>query len=191
MRACAYLRVSTEDQDTQNQKDAIARYCEYQNISPDYFAEVASGKETTKREEFQLLLKQIKEGKYDKLIIWKLDRLTRSLKDLIHLIDTLNKHNCALISITESIDFSTPTGRMQVQLLGVFAEYERAIISERTKEGLKRARKNGRVPGKKPIPLDLTNIRQQIKEGKTVEQIALQQNLSRSQLYRRLQAGDQ
>jgi DNA invertase Pin-like site-specific DNA recombinase len=97
------------------------------------------------RPELQDLLKYLREG--DTLVVWKLDRLSRSLKDLLAIMETLNKSKVGFRSLTENIDTTTAAGRMQ--MVGVFAEFERSMIRERTKAGLDAARREGRRGGRK------------------------------------------
>ena len=94
------------------------------------------------------LTDQLRAG--DTLVVWKLDRLSRSLKDLLTILERVDAIGAKFRSLTESIDTSGPAGRMLMQMLGSFAEFERAMIRERTRAGLHEARARGRVPGRKP-----------------------------------------
>ena len=94
------------------------------------------------------MLDQLREG--DVVVVWKLDRLSRSLKDLLLIIDRIDQSGAGFKSITESIDTTTPAGRMMMQMIGACAEFERAMIRERTKAGLDVARAEGRIGGRKP-----------------------------------------
>jgi len=96
----------------------------------------------------------------DVLVVWKLDRLSRSLKDLLHIIDKIDKMGAAFRSLTEAIDTSTSAGRMMMQMIGSFAEFERAMIRERTRAGLERARGEGRIGGRprKSITIDALRL---------------------------------
>jgi DNA invertase Pin-like site-specific DNA recombinase len=87
---------------------------------------------------------------FDTLVVWKLDRLSRSLKDLLVILERIESAGGKFRSLTESIDTSGPAGRMMMQMLGSFAEFEREMIRERTRAGLREARTLGRVPGRKP-----------------------------------------
>jgi len=111
------------------------------------FEESASG-ERWDRPELQRLLDQFRAG--DMLIVWKLDRLSRSLKDLLAILERVDAAGGKFRSLTESVDTSGPAGRMLMQMLGSFAEFEREMIRERTRAGLREARAKGRVPGRKP-----------------------------------------
>jgi DNA invertase Pin-like site-specific DNA recombinase len=137
-----YARVSTTDQDASVQRKALSvSGCQR------FYIDTGSGM-NTQRVELQRLLTELRPG--DTLVCWKLDRVSRSLKDLLELIQTLDKHDCAFESLTESIDTSTPAGRMMMQMVGSFAEFERAMLVERTRAGVLEARKQGRIGGRRP-----------------------------------------
>ena len=93
------------------------------------------------------MIRQLRPG--DTLVVWKLDRLTRSLKDLLHLIERIEEAGAGFRSLTEAIDTTTPAGRMMMQMVGSFAEFERAMIRERTSAGLAQARAEGRIGGRR------------------------------------------
>ncbi len=111
------------------------------------FEEAASGGRWD-RPELHRLLDQFRAG--DTLVVWKLDRLSRSLKDLLVILERIEAAGGKFRSLTESIDTSGPAGRMMMHMLGSFAEFEREMIRERTRAGLREARIHGRVPGRKP-----------------------------------------
>jgi DNA invertase Pin-like site-specific DNA recombinase len=93
------------------------------------------------------MLGQLREG--DVLVVWKLDRLSRSLKDLLHIMERIEAAGAGFRSLTENIDTTTPAGRMMMQMVGSFAEFERAMIRERTSAGLAQARAEGRIGGRR------------------------------------------
>ncbi len=137
-----YARVSTQDQDTAIQIGALqAAGCER------VFQEKASGGRWD-RPELQRLLDHLRQG--DVLVVWKLDRLSRSLKDLLLILEKLKGAGADFQSLTEAIDTATPAGRMMMQIVGSFAEFERAMLRERTRTGLEAARLEGRVGGRRP-----------------------------------------
>jgi len=137
-----YARVSTQDQDTQTQVSSLkSAGCE------SVFKETASGGRWD-RPELHRLLGQLRVG--DVVVVWKLDRLSRSLKDLLMIFERIDSSGAAFVSVTESIDTSTAAGRMMMQMVGSFAEFERAMLRERTKSGLDAARKEGRIGGRRP-----------------------------------------
>ena len=97
--------------------------------------------------ELHRLLDQLREG--DTVVVWKLDRLSRSLKDVLHIMEQIGDAGAGFRSITENIDTTTPAGRMMMQMVGAFAEFERAMIRERTSAGLAAARAEGRIGGRR------------------------------------------
>ena len=137
-----YARVSTQEQDNGAQLTALrAAGCAR------IFEEKASGGRWD-RPELHRLLDHLREG--DVLVVWKLDRLSRSLKDLITLLEKVQLAGAGFKSLTEAIDTTTPAGRMMMQIVGSFAEFERAMLRERTRTGLEAARKEGRIGGRRP-----------------------------------------
>ena len=137
-----YARVSTNDQETATQVAALkAAGCERT------YREKASGGRWD-RPELHRLLDQIRKG--DVLVVWKLDRLSRSLRDVLAIMDRLSEAGAGFRSLTEAIDTTTPAGRMMMQMVGAFAEFERMMLRERTKAGLDSARRDGRIGGRPP-----------------------------------------
>jgi DNA invertase Pin-like site-specific DNA recombinase len=137
-----YARVSTDEQDTAAQAAALkAAGCER------IYREKASGGRWN-RPELHRLLDRLR--KADVLVVWKLDRLSRSLRDVLTIMERLTEVKAGFRSLTEAIDTTTPAGRMMMQMVGTFAEFERAMLKERTKAGLDAAREEGRVGGRRP-----------------------------------------
>ncbi len=136
-----YARVSKDDQDTATQVAALKTAgCEK------IYREKASGGRWD-RPELHRLLDQLRKG--DVLVVWKLDRLSRSLRDVLILMERLGEVKAGFKSLTEAIDTTTPAGRMMMQMVGAFAEFERAMLKERTKAGLETARREGRIGGRR------------------------------------------
>lgn len=137
-----YARVSTQDQSPEMQLDALrGAGCEK------IFTEKASGAHRD-RPQLCAALDYMREG--DTLVIWKLDRLARSLKQLIETVEELETRDVGFRSLTEAIDTTTPGGRLVFHIFAALAEFERSIIRERTKAGLEAARARGRVGGRPP-----------------------------------------
>lgn len=137
-----YSRVSTQDQDTQAQIAALnAAGCER------IYEEKASGGRWD-RPELHQLLGQLRKG--DVVVVWKRDRLSRSLRDLLLMLERIEEAGVHFQSLTEAVDTATPAGRMMMQIVGSFAEFDRAMLRERTRNGLEAARKDGRVGGRRP-----------------------------------------
>jgi DNA invertase Pin-like site-specific DNA recombinase len=143
MMLIGYARVSKSDgQDTAAQTMALTAAG-----AEKLFEESASGGRWD-RPQLHKALEQLRAD--DVFIVWKLDRLSRSLKDLLHIMEQIEAAGAGFRSLTEAIDTTTPAGRMMMQMLGSFAEFERAMVRERTKAGLESARKQGRVGGRRP-----------------------------------------
>lgn len=137
-----YARVSTVEQDTAAQVTALKTAgCER------IFREKASGGRWD-RPELHRILDQLRKG--DVLVVCKLDRLSRSLRDVLMIMERLAEAKAGFRSLTEAIDTTTPAGRMMMQMVGAFAEFERAMLKERTKAGLDMARRDGRIGGRRP-----------------------------------------
>jgi DNA invertase Pin-like site-specific DNA recombinase len=155
-----YARVSTDDQDTAAQVAALrAAGCER------IYREKASGGRWD-RPQLHQLLDQLR--KSDVLVVWKLDRLSRSLRDVLTVMERLAEAKSGFRSLTEAIDTTTPAGRMMMQMVGAFAEFERAMLKERTKAGLDAARRDGRIGGRRPklSPQQQAEIRKMISKGR-------------------------
>ncbi len=150
-KSVSYCRVSTSDQAEKGvsldaQKEKIKQYASLYNY--DIIEEICdagfSGKDIN-RDGIQKILLLMRENSISAVIVSKLDRLTRSVKDLIEIVDLANKNNIAIVSVSEHIDTSSAAGRMMLNLLTVISQWERETISERTKTSLQYKKQNGRV----------------------------------------------
>jgi len=154
-----YARVSTTDQDTAVQVAALkAAGCER------IFREKASGGRWD-RSELHRRLDQLRKG--DVLAVWNLDRLSRSLRDVLTIMERLGEAGAGFRSLTEAIDTTIPAGRMMMQMVGAFAEFERAMLRERTTAGLDAARRDGRIGGRRPklTPQQQSEIQKMVSKG--------------------------
>src|SRR5438876_5793807 len=180
-----YARVSTQEQTLDLQKDALEKL----GISR-IFTDTASGAKA-ERAGLNEALEYVREG--DTLVVWRLDRLGRSLKHLIETITKLNNRKIGFKSITENIDTTTSGGKLVFHIFGALAEFERDIISERTNAGLSAARARGRLGGRpKAKMLDSLKkvaLAQSLYENRnnTIDEICKTLNVSRATLYRYIQ----
>jgi len=176
-----YARISTVYQNADMQKKALEQAgCEL------IFTDKLSGA-TTKRPQLTRCLNKLKEG--DTLIVWKLDRLARSLRDLVNMVDDFQQRGVHFRSLTEDINTATPGGKLTFHIFAALAEFERGLIIERTREGMKAARARGVRTGPPPklTPQQKAHALQLIDAGKhSREQIADLLKVSRSTLYRAL-----
>ena len=151
MKAAIYCRVSTEEQNLETQVQICKKYVEVHSIEVyKIYKDVISGTQQS-RPTFNELLNDMRHYKFGMIIVTKLDRLGRSLQHLLSLIDEFNRKGVEFVAVTQNIDTSSSTGKLQMQIMGAFAEFERNIISERTKEGMKRAKGVGKR-GKDKVP---------------------------------------
>lgn len=179
-----YARVSTQDQNPELQLDALKKAgCEK------VFVEKASGAQR-ERPELQAALDFMRSS--DMLVVWKLDRLARSLKQLIETVEALEERGIGFRSLTEAIDTTTAGGRLVFHIFGALAEFERSIIRERTIAGLSSARARGRLGGR-PRGLsneDISAARALLSDPAiTVEEVAKRLGVATSTLYRYLPGG--
>ena len=176
-----YTRVSTDDQTPALQLAALKRA----GCKTVFKDEGLSGA-TTKRPALLRCLKQPQPG--ETLTVWKLDRLCRSLRDLITMLDSLRDRGIKFRSLTEAIDTTTPTGRAMWQMIGALAELERSLISERTRAGVKAAKRRGVKFGRKPKLSwqQIDHAMKLIDEGQRREDVAALLNVDRTTPYRAL-----
>jgi DNA invertase Pin-like site-specific DNA recombinase len=176
-----YARVSTRDQNYELQLDALAGAgC------TKIFEEKLSGAQRD-RPELKAALDYVRPG--DGLVVWKLDRLARSLKQLIETVEMLSEHEIGFCSLTENIDTTSSGGRLIFHIFGALAEFERSIIQERTTAGLTAAKARGRVGGRPPAlrDSDLRVAHTLLKAGQlTVAEIAERLHVAPSTLYKHL-----
>ncbi len=144
-----YIRTSTSDQDGQAQLHALRRAADARGwINPREFIDLGHSGTKAQRPALDQLRQAAKAGVVRVVMVAGLDRLGRSLAHLLVLLDELTACGCAVISLRESIDLTTPTGRLMVQMIAAFAEFERELIRERIRSGIKRAQEKGTRSGK-------------------------------------------
>jgi DNA invertase Pin-like site-specific DNA recombinase len=175
-----YARVSTHDQNLDLQVDALKNAgCDPRYIYTDEVTGTAANRPQLKK-----VMEHLREG--DTLVVWRLDRLGRSLKNLIEWVEDLENRGVGFQSLTEDINTSTPTGKLVFQIFGALAEFERNLIRERTMAGLAAARSRGRLggrrkalpPQKRQLVVDLYN-----EKKKTVGEICKLMDISKTTLY--------
>jgi DNA invertase Pin-like site-specific DNA recombinase len=163
-RVALYARVSTDSQTTENQLLQLRTVGERHgwSVTAEYVDQGISGaKGRAQRPQFDALLKGVARGDFDMIAAWSVDRLGRSLQDLVGFLQELQSKRVDLYLHQQALDTSTPSGRMMFQMIGVFAEFERAMIQERVKAGLERARAKGRILGR---PRTAPKVEKRIRE---------------------------
>ncbi len=172
-----YARVSTADQDASGQKDRLAAAGAIR-----IFTDVISGSRA-KRPALTELIDHARPG--DSLCVIRLDRLGRSLKELLEIVEDLKERGIHLVSLEEDVDTSSAAGELVFHVFGAIAHFERRLIAERTRDGIAAARKRGRKPGRPSLPSEKVSAAQKlIKAGMTPGQVAKQLNIGRATAYR-------
>jgi DNA invertase Pin-like site-specific DNA recombinase len=183
MRAAIYARVSTFDQNVSMQLRDLRRLAKQRGFTvfKEYLDEGQSGSRTS-RPSLDEMLADAKRGRFQVLLVWKLDRLGRSTAHLIRLLEDFRVWNVQLVSFGEGLDFTTTAGKLFYTLLGAFAEFEKDTIRERVRAGLRNAKANGVRLGRPPLrtlsPADIQQIRRDRRGGVSYENLAKQHRTS-------------
>jgi DNA invertase Pin-like site-specific DNA recombinase len=159
-KVALYCRVSTNKQTNENQKIRLIQYASEKSYDFDLYEEVESSRKT--RPVKQELLHKLRKKEYTHVIVYKLDRFARSSRELILEIQELIDKGVGFISVSDNLDFSSSMGRLHFQILAAFAEFERSLISERTKEGIERTKSQGTILGR---PKGKKDTKQRPKSG--------------------------
>ena len=186
MKAAIYARVSRDDLNMTNQLTPLRNYCKLKGwkIFKEY-KETASGI-LDDRPIYNQLLKDGYACKFDAVVVFKFDRFARSALQLLDALDAFRRRGIDFVSVTENIDTTTSIGRVIFTIIGAFAEFERNLISERTKAGLDTARRNGKVLGRPRADLDMPTLRKLRANGLAYRAIAKQVGISYGVVYKYL-----
>lgn len=175
-RVGLYVRVSTDGQTTENQRrelEAVAEKAGWQVVAVFEDAGISGAKSRDKRPGFDAMLKAVTRREVDMVAAWSVDRLGRSMADLVSFLSELHARGADLYLHQQALDTSTPSGKAMFQMLGVFAEFERAMIQERVKSGLARAKAQGKRLGRPTVgPAVEARIRQLRADGMGVLKVA-------------------
>jgi DNA invertase Pin-like site-specific DNA recombinase len=190
-RAALYLRVSSGEQTTENQRrelEAVAKHSGWDIVAVYEDAGISGAKRRDQRPAYDQLLNDAARRQFDVAMAWSVDRLGRSLTDLVGFMDELNALGIDLYLHQQGIDTTTPSGRAMFQMCGVFAEFERAMISERVTAGLNRARAQGKRLGRRPIPAGkIAKVMDARAEGLSIRKIAVRVGVSPSAVHKVIQ----
>ena len=181
-RIIGYCRVSTEEQNLDMQERAIQKYAVDKGLGLVLYVEKVSSRKND-RTELANAMKAAAKG--DLFVVYKLDRLARSTKELYELTEQLKEKQVDFVSISDAFDTSTPTGKAMFGMLAVFAEFECDIIQQRTKAGLEAARKRGRVGGRPAIDEKVKKrVRTLFESGESANDIAKEYGIGRATVYK-------
>lgn len=182
MRTAIYLRVSTKHQDTDNQRkvlEEVANRAGWEVVEVFEDEGISGAKGRADRPGLDRLLKAVTRREIDKVLVWSVDRLGRSLKDLISTLDEILNSGAELYLHVQAVDTSTPAGKAMFQMLGIFAEFERGIIQERVRAGLSKARSKGvKLGRKRTAPIVAEQIRRLSETGLSQAKIAKKMGVS-------------
>jgi len=171
-RAALYMRVSTVDQHPETQLLDLRQMAAQRGyeIVTEYTDRVSGTK--AKRPGLDELMRDARRGKFDVVLVWASDRIARSVKHYLDVLDELNHLGIEFLSFPENIDTGGPLGRAVVIIIGAIAELERNLIIERVRAGMRRAKLEGRHIGRRPLELDRQGIQRDRKQGHSLRQIA-------------------
>jgi len=187
-RTALYLRVSTLDQHTETQLydlHEMARQRGYQ-IVEEYEDRISGAK--ARRPGLDAMMRDARRGKFDVVLVWACDRIARSTKHFLDVLDELNRLNVEFVSFREQIDTAGPLGRAIVVIIGAIAELERSLIVERVRAGMRRAKLEGRHIGRQVLVLDRAAILRGRQNGQSLGQLAKTHLVSRTTIHRALAA---
>jgi DNA invertase Pin-like site-specific DNA recombinase len=182
VRAAIYARVSTLDQEPENQLQELRRYIQARGWTALEYVDKGVSGSKDRRPALDRMIADAKRRKFDVVICWRLDRLGRNLKHLITLLEELQSMGVAFVSLGEGIDCTTPAGKLQLHILAALAEFDRSRIAERVRAGLARVRAAGRLLGRPPADLTSDDVRKTA--GLSVREPARSLGVARSVLHR-------
>jgi len=191
-RAAIYLRVSTLDQNPDTQRLDLEQLATQRGLEvvKTYTDHGVSGTRV-RRPGLDQLLADARRGQFDVVLVWAADRLARSVKHFLEVLDELNHLSIEFVSFREALDTAGPLGRAVVTIISVVAELERALIVERVKAGMRRARLEGRRIGRRPLEIDIPGLLRDRASGLSLREIAKAHRISRATVSRVLNHNSQ
>ena len=183
-RAALYLRVSTLDQHPETQLHDLRQMAAQRGLQiiGEYTDKISGTK--ARRPGLDDLLRDARRGRFDVVLVWAFDRMARSVKHLLEVLDELNRLQIEFISFRENIDTGGPLGRALIIIIGAIAELERNLIIERVRAGMRRAKLEGRHIGRQPLPIDRQAVKRDRANGRSLTEIAKSHNISRATVCR-------
>lgn len=186
MKVALYCRVSTKDkgQDPEMQLRELREYCERRGwIVAGEYVDVGICGATDKRPQLDKLMQDAHKRRFDAVVVWKFDRMARSVSHLLRVLETYQALGIAFVSLTEQIDTTTPAGKMIFTILGAVAELERELIRERVRAGLRNARAKGIKLGRPRVIVDTARVSQLRSAGMTWQAVANELGQSRGTVF--------
>jgi DNA invertase Pin-like site-specific DNA recombinase len=174
--AAVYVRVSTGDQETGMQESELKEYCERRGWEPILYRDHGQSGAKQDRPALNSLMSDLRKRKVDVILVWSLDRLARSLKQLLTISEECRLLGVDLVSLRQNIDTTIASGRLTFSILGAVAEFERELLRERVRSGMAQARRSGKRIGRPALrhfsPAELERIRSLRREGASVRKLA-------------------
>ena len=186
MKAAIYARVSTNNhrQDVSMQTRELREYCERRGFEiTDEYTDIGVSGSKDSRPELNRLMADAKQRRFDAVCVWKLDRFGRSLRHLVNSLADLESLGVSFVSIKDNLDLSTPSGRLMFQIIGAMAEFERSLIQERVRAGLRNARAKGKTLGRPRVTVDAAQIARLRASGLSWPKIAAEMGVSVGTVY--------
>jgi DNA invertase Pin-like site-specific DNA recombinase len=175
-KAAIYVRCSTAEQETDMQETELLEYCEKRGWSYLLYRDKGQSGAKNDRPALNAMLSELRRRKFDVIVVWKLDRLARSLKQLLSISDECQSLGVDLVSLRQNIDTTLPAGRLTFQILGAVAEFERELLRERVKAGMAQARRSGKHCGRPALrrlqPNEILRMRELRSRGASVRRLA-------------------
>jgi DNA invertase Pin-like site-specific DNA recombinase len=189
MRVAVYARVSTTNgQSPEMQLSDLREYASRRGweVFAEYVDNGVSGAKES-RPELNRLMADAHRRQFDVVLCWKIDRFGRSLKHLVNALADLDSCGIAFVSFRDNLDLSTPSGRLMFQIIGAMAEFERSLIQERVRAGLRNAKLRGKTLGRPPLTLDRDRIARLRASGASIREISAQLEVSTATVHKALQ----
>jgi len=189
-RVALYMRVSTLDQHPETQLHDLEQMAAQRGytVVQQYTDRISGAK--ARRPGLDAMMRDARRGRFDVVLVWASDRIARSVKHFLEILDELNRINIEFVSYREQIDTGGPLGRAVVVIIGAIAELERNLIIERVRAGMRRARLEGRHIGRRPLELDRDAMLRDRQSGRSLGQLAQTYHVSRTTVARVLANSD-
>lgn len=184
-KVALYARVSTGEQSIDNQVERLEEWADYKEVDADLFKDDGVSALDDDRPGFEHMMNRVADGEYDAVVFERLDRVARSMFHLLDISRTLEEHETDMVVTEQSIDTSTPEGKLTFHVLGAIAEFEREITRARAKKGFEKAKEAGEV-GRPKAELPTEEIVEQWEDGMPVTRLAEKHGVSRTTIYDRL-----
>jgi DNA invertase Pin-like site-specific DNA recombinase len=183
-RAVIYVRVSTGDQHVETQLYDLREMAKFRNyeIIAEYSDQISGAK--SKRPGLDQLMADARRGRFDIVLVWAFDRMARSVRHFLEILDELNHLGIEFVSFREQIDTGGPLGRAVVVIVGAIAELEKNLIVERVRAGMRRARLEGRQIGRVPLKIDRQQVVRDRQSGMSLTKVAKKHRISRASVCR-------